>query len=37
MYAQEQAQSASAEPAAEGGADEKVVEAEYEEVDKDKK
>jgi molecular chaperone DnaK len=36
MYAQEQAQSASAEPAAEGG-DEKVVEAEYEEVDKDKK
>jgi molecular chaperone DnaK len=37
MYAQEQAQSASAEPAAEGGGDEKVVEAEYEEVDKDKK
>ena len=36
MYAQEQAQSANAEPAAEGG-DEKVVEAEYEEVDKDKK
>ena len=37
MYAQEQAQSASAEPAAESGGDEKVVEAEYEEVDKDKK
>ncbi|MBE0503765.1 MAG: molecular chaperone DnaK [Desulfuromonadales bacterium] len=39
MYAQEQAQSAGAEPAAEGGegGDEKVVEAEYEEVDKDKK
>jgi molecular chaperone DnaK len=37
MYAQEQAQGASAEPAAEGGGDEKVVEAEYEEVDKDKK
>ena len=36
MYAQEQAKDASAEPAAEGG-DEKVVEAEYEEVDKDKK
>jgi molecular chaperone DnaK len=36
MYAQEQAQSAGAEPTAEGG-DEKVVEAEYEEVDKDKK
>ncbi|PKN12518.1 MAG: molecular chaperone DnaK [Deltaproteobacteria bacterium HGW-Deltaproteobacteria-4] len=36
MYAQEQAQSAGAEPEAEGG-DEKVVEAEYEEVDKDKK
>jgi molecular chaperone DnaK len=38
MYAQEQAQDASAESAPEGGgADEKVVEAEYEEVDKDKK
>jgi molecular chaperone DnaK len=36
MYAQEQAQSAGAEPTTEGG-DEKVVEAEYEEVDKDKK
>ena len=37
MYAQEQPQSAAgAEPGAEGG-DEKVVEAEYEEVDKDKK
>jgi len=39
MYAQEQAQSASAEPgaSAEGEHDEKVVEAEYEEVDKEKK
>ena len=36
MYAQEQAKSAGAEPTTEGG-DEKVVEAEYEEVDKDKK
>jgi molecular chaperone DnaK len=37
MYAQEQPQGDGAEPASEGGGDEKVVEAEYEEVDKDKK
>ena len=37
MYAQEQAKGATAEPGTEDGGDEKVVEAEYEEVDKDKK